>query len=317
MLLLDLNQALEAMTRSLLDFWSNFGGYVSLIGAIAIILLVFWVLLGEKYESKVRQIGSLFLILVGLVLTLASPFNKELNTIMVAALFSPIVAYIVSVLKSKQDFSSEVDRQSHEYRRKQVEIESNVIGELLGELSTHAAAFKSYGTQEIDMEKWRSSFKVGLISDIHTLSIARYYYFVPIYNRIVKVINESAKQKGNDKIEGYQRGFSDVKKAFLDTETAIFHTLIFDLGLLQQSYLARPTVRFPLHMTFLLKKQLEKFGIIKESDEIEPTRIYSRKNLERFNLKMVALLNQRYAAMAIELKKMEHKLNENRKSGKT
>jgi hypothetical protein len=70
-------------------------------------------------------------------------------------------------------------------------------------------------------------------------------------------------------------------------------------------------------MTFLLRKQLENFGIIKESDEIEPARIYSLKNLERFNLKMVALLNQRYAAMAIELKKMEHMVNEYRTSEKT
>lgn len=302
--------------RFVSDLWSNSGEYVTLILTISIILIVFRILLGGKYEEKWRLSISLFLTIFGLVLTaVISPFSKEYNNLLIGALFSPLIAYIISILKDKQKFSTEVDKVSHGYRRKLVEQESQIIGELLGELSTHAAAFKSYGIQEIRAEKWNASFKVGLISDIHTLLIARYYYFVPLYNRIVKDLNELVEKSGTGGKTGNAdclKSFSEIKKAFLKTETAIFHTLIYDLGLLQQNYLARPTVEFPIHMSLLLRKRLERFGILKEGETLKNGRIFSDKNLERFNLKMVTHINSRFATLALKFKDMEKNL---RKTG--
>jgi len=311
---IELNLTLEELSRLVFDFWVNFGGYIIQILTISIVLIVFWILLGGKYEDKRRLVLSLSLIMIGLVLAFASPYSKELNTLLIGALFSPLLVYIIGFLKANKKASDEIDRESHDYRWKQVERQSNLIGELLGELSTHAAAFKSYGIQEIEAEKWNSSFKVGLISDIHTLLVARYYYFVPLYNRIAKHLNKLLEQHGPDKMKECLKSFSEVKKAFLDTETAIFHALIYDLGLLQQKYLARPTVQFPLHMDFLLKKRLERFKILKSTDNLKTVDIFSNENLERFNLRMVAHLNLCYANMGIKLKAIERKLTEVRKN---
>jgi len=308
------NLTLEDLSRSVFDFWLNFGEYISRILTISIVLIVFWILLGGKYEDKRRLCVSLILVMIGLPLTIASPYNKELNAVMIGALFSPLLAYIIGFLRANKKLSDEVDRASHDYRWKQVERQSNIIGELLGELSTHAAAFKSYGIQEVEVEKWNSSFKVGLISDIHTLSVARYYYFVPIYNRIVEDLGKLMEQYDVDKMKDCSNSFSEVKIAFLETETAIFHTLIYDLGLLQQKYLARPTVEFPLHMDFLLRRRLERFGILKSTGDVKAVNIFSDVNLERFNLKMVAHLNFCYANMGIKLKAIEKKMIEIRKS---
>lgn len=301
--------------RFVSDFWLNFGEYVTLILIISLTLLVFRILLGGKYEEKWRLYVSLLLTIIGLVLTtLISPFIKELNTLIIGALFTPLIAYIISILKDKQKFWTERDKASHDYRRRLVEQESQIIGELLGELSTHAAAFKSYGTQEIEAKKWDASFKVGLISDIHTLLIARYYYFVPPFNNIVKDLNElveKSKTKGEAMNKDCLKNFLELKKAFLYTETAIFHALIYDLGLLQQNYLARPTVEFPIHMSFLLKKRLESFGVLKKSENL--TEIFSGENLERFNWKMVKHLNLRFATLALKLKEMDKSLRKVRR----
>ena len=297
------------------DFWLNFGEYVTLILTVSIILLVFWILLGGKYEDKRRLSVSLLLTMIGLVLTtLVSPFSKELNALIIGALFSPLITYIIGILKDKQKFWNEVDKVSHDSRRRLVEQESQIIGEILGELSTHAAAFKAYGVQEIEAEKWNSSFKVGLISDIHTLLIARYYYFVPLFNRIVKDLNELVEKGQINKKTGNTdclKRFPELKKTFLETETAVFHTLIYDLGLLQQKYLARPTVEFPIHMLFLLRKRLERFGILKKSESLKDAQIFSETNLERFNLKMVAHLNSCFATLGLKFKEMEKSLGKN------
>lgn len=305
---------LEELSRYVYDFWVNFGGYIIQILIISIVLIVFWILLGGKYEDKRRLFLSLSLIVIGLVLAFSSPYSKELNTLIIGALFSPLLIYIIGFLKANKKVSDEIDRASHDYRWKQVERQSNLIGELLGELSTHAAAFKSYGIQEVEVEKWNSSFKVGLISDIHTLLVARYYYFVPLYNGIVKKLNKLLEQYDLDKMKDCLKSFSEVKRAFLDTETAIFHTLIYDLGLLQQKYLARPTVEFPLHMGFLLRKRLERFKILKSADSVKGVDIFSNENLERFNLKMVAHLNFGYANIGMKLKVIKKKLTEVKKN---
>ena len=156
---------------------------------------------------------------------------------MITALFTPLIAYLVNVLNLKQKFNNKLNKTSYNYRWKQVKQESNTIGELLGELSTHAATFKADGLRELDDQKWTKAFKVGLISDIPTLSIARYYYFVPIYNKIVNDIKTMAGQEGLEKMKEFVSIFSEVKDAFLEAEEGVYLALTFDLGMLQQTYL--------------------------------------------------------------------------------
>lgn len=308
------NLTIERLYSYALDFWINYGGYISLFLTLSIVLLVFWILLGGKYEDKRRLAISFGLIIFGLFLTIASPFSRELNSVMIAVLFSPLIAYIIGFLKANKKFSDEIDKASQEYRWKQVERESDIIGELLGELSTHAAAFKSYGIREIGFEKWNKSFKVGLISDIHTFLVARYYYFVPMYNNIVEDLSKLMEQEEVNKLKDCSESFAEVKKAFFETETSIYHTLIYDLGLLQQKYLSRPTVQFPLHMNLLLRKRLKTFGILEKGHEIAAVNVFSQENLERFNRKMGKHLNSCYANMGIKIKTIEKKISEVQKT---
>lgn len=301
---------LEDIFNALSELWMNVGGYVIQILIPLIILIVFWILLAGKYEDRKRLLISLSLIMFGVVLTFISPYSEELNTLFVVALYSPLIVYIYEFLKSNKKASDEFDKLSHNYRRTQVEKQSNLIGELLGELSTHASALKSYGIQELETKKWDASFKVGLISDIHTLSIARYYHLVHVFNRIIKDVNGLKKKYPLKNFEDRLKSLSEVKKTFFITETAVFHCLLYDLGLLQQNYLARPTVEFPLHMDLLLRKRLENFGILKNNDNPKKVNIFNKENLEKFNLKMGAHLNYYFAKLGKEIKNIDKKLRE-------
>jgi hypothetical protein len=303
------------ISNSVGDFWLNYGAYVILVSTVSVVLLVFELLLSGKHEDKRRLYVSLLLVVVGSILTTVfSPLSKEWNTLIIGAFLTPLVAYLIDFLRDKREFSNQKDKLSYEYRCQQVERESNIIGELLGELSTHAAALKSYGFQEIGDEKWRASFKTGLISDIQTLSVARYYYFVPMYNRAAKDLDDLRKKHDANKIQSCLDSFVEVKSAFLETETAIFLTLIYDLGLLQHSYLARPTVEFPLHMSILLKRQLERFEILKEDEEIELDKLFSDNSSEKFNKLMVKHLNACYATVGLKLKELEKKISETQRN---
>jgi hypothetical protein len=300
--------SIAGLLAQLEGIWSSYGEYIVVISTILIVLIAFGLLLAEK-EEKWRFYISIILILIGSFVTFAvSPLSKEWSTLLSGLFFTPLAAYIFEYLKDKQRISKEKDKISYDYKCQQIEKESNIIGELLGELSTHAAAFKSYGTQEIETERWNKSFRAGLVSDIHTFSVARYYYFVTMYNQIVKDLNQ-LEQEGEGEMKDSLESFSEMKKAFFETETAIFHTLLFDLGVLQQK-LSRPTVEFPPHMNLLLRKRLEKFGIIKKGEDIDAALIFAKKNLERFNLKMGAHLNACYANMALTIKDAKKKVAE-------
>jgi len=304
----------EEFANHFIDFWGKFGQYVILVSTASIVLLVFGLLLGEKHEDKKRLYFSLFLIIVGSILTtVVSPFSAEWNALLIGAFFTPLIAYLIDFLKNQQEFSKQKDKLSYDYRHQQVEKESNIIGDILGELSTHAAAFKSYGIQKIESERWQNSSKIGLISDIHTLSVARYYYFVPMYNRVVDDLNDLIKENQEDKIRECLQGFEEVKRALLETEIAIFVTLIYDLGLLQHNYFARRAVEFPLHMGLLLEKRLIKFKIIKEDEKVDPIKVFSDANSKRFNKEMVSYLNTRYANIGLKLKAVEKKIKQIKK----
>ena len=54
----------ESLSQNITNFLLNFGGDISLVISIAIILFVFWMLLVEKYNEKWRMPLALFLILL-------------------------------------------------------------------------------------------------------------------------------------------------------------------------------------------------------------------------------------------------------------
>jgi hypothetical protein len=297
-----------AENTSFQDFWKNNGPYIILITTSLIVILAFGLLLGRK-ESKRSLVATLILIIVASILTTTfSPVSKEWNTLIIAAFLTPIFAYLVDFLRDKQKFSSEKDKLSWEYRCQQVERESNIIGELLGELSTHAAAFKSSDAQEIESKRWKNSFKSGLISDIHTLSVARYYHHIPMYNNIVANYARLLEHKDVNELKDLSASLQELKGIFLEAESAIYLTLVYDLGMLQQNYLARPTVEFPVHMNLMLRRLLEKYKIIEKESKIDPAKIFSPLSSERFNKETVIHLNVCYAKIGISLKSMIKKM---------
>ena len=278
-------------------------GYFVYFAVLVIVITAFWILLRREGKNEIRLIIALILILCGLVLVdHTKPFGPEFNTLLVTSLFLPLIAYVIDVLRVKRDFWKRVDETSYDYRKRMVEQESDLIGSLIGELTTHAAAFTANDwpdPQGLSEKGWKGSQKVGLVSDIHTNWLAKYYHYVPRYNRIVRVIRRSTKTA--DSFKDIKDSFAKVKQAYLETETTLYHTLVYDLGLLQQTYLARPAVKFPIHMSVLLKEKLRKLGIIKKGEEIGD-HIYSDTNAKKFTLSIGKSFNVSYAHLEINMK---------------
>lgn len=303
LVLTDNNETLH-VDATLLAHRSAFVTAVIFSIVLLLVLFVFWLLLQENGYMKIRLIASIAIITIELLLVMtATPFGPELSSILVTAIFSPLIAYLISILKAERDFSKQIDLASHDYRKRMIERESDIIGSLIGELTTHVAAFAANDwprPRELPEKVWEKSEKVGLISDIHTQWLAKYYHYVPLYNRCVGIIGESSRKntekETSRKVDAGEKSFTEVKKAFAAVETLLYHMLTYDLGSLQQKYLARQTVLFPYHMSLLLRETLGRFGIIRNGEEIDK-HVYSDTSSKRFNLKMGMSFNACYAQL--------------------
>lgn len=293
------------MVESTLVLYENLLIKYSLFFAIiAIVIIAFWILLRRESHKVSDLLISLLLIVSGLGLIIRfEPFGPELNALLATALFFPLITYVISILKARRDFGKQIDKASHDYRRTMVEKESSLIGSFIGELSTHAASFAADDWPEprkLSEEEWKKSDKVGLISDIHTHWIAKYYHYVPFYNSLIAELGQLTKKlsgtENSQKLKVLKESLSKAKQAYLETETLIYHMLLYDLGLLQQRYLARPAVLFPIHMSILLRKKLENFGITDD--------IYSKRNAQLFNLRIGKSFNASFAQLEITLKSL-------------
>ena len=259
---------------------------------LGLIMLSFWLLLQRNPQDKktwpktrlggeAQRLGiSFIIIVVALVLVITVvPFGQALNPVLVTALFTPFIAYIISVLKAENDFSKQIDLASQDYRKRMIEIESNTIGGLVGELTTHSAALTSEDWPrpcELQTIVWEKSEKMGLISEMHSLSLAKYYRYVPLYNSCIKKLPELVDKGKSPQKDELKNELKNCKEAMAKAETLLYQMLIYDLGLLQQKYLRREPVSFPYHATETLKKTLQTYRILGEANKDFNSSVYDK-----------------------------------------
>lgn len=281
---------LTQIGNSIKDFIVSNSATIILISTSIVILAAFILLFDRKDNDKTRLYSAFSLVILAtFFIAVLSPF-KDWNALITAALLTPIFAYFFNLLKDKQKLSSEKDKLVWEYKCRQLQQESDMLGNLLGELSIHAAAFKSPYFQKIGIQRWESSFKASVISESHALSIARYYTYVLQYNEVISKVNTFLEKKGSENLPDISNTLQAVKKAFLDAETFVYFMLTYDLGYLQQNYLKRPYDDFPLHENLMFRTYLEKCRIVNE-DEAHIFGAFTDRNAKRFNKKTVIELN--------------------------
>jgi len=281
-----------------------------IVTIIIVFSLTFWILFFHRW-SKARNLmlSSIFGLIGIFLILLLSPFNDTVNLALITTLFAPLIGYIISILNAKRDFQKKTNELSYEYRNKMGQEDSKIIREIIGELSVHFAYLIADDwpkPAKIPDGIWNKSDKVGIVSDIHTSFLARYYRYIPLYNQSVEKLLELCKNRKDfqDKLE---KDFEKLKKTFLEVETRLYLTLLYDIGLIQQTFLETELVSFPLHMSELLKAQLIKFGIMKNNQIID-REVYSKENASEFTIRMGIEINEKLAEVEVSLFSFQDKL---------
>jgi len=279
---------------------------------ISVSSLTFLILLSHRWSEVLNLIVSLILVLIGIFAILfLSPFNATVNLALITTLFAPFIGYIISILNSKRDFQNKTNELSYGYRDKMVQEDSTIIREIIGELSVHFAYLIADDwpkPSKIPDEIWKKSKKVGIISDIHTSFLARYYRYIPVYNQCVDKLLELSKKRV-DVQDSLEKNFEKLRENVREVETLLYLTLIYDLGLIQQRFLAKELVKFPLHMSELLKTQLVKFDIMRNNQTIN-REVYSEENAREFTIKMGIEINKKVAEVELSMISFQDELKE-------
>jgi hypothetical protein len=272
-----------------------------------ILFITYWLLL-RKNSGILFSILSFGLVFAGLIMLLLTvPFGDAVNTILVTIVVSPIIAFLISLLTTKRDLAKSIDETIHTYRKTMIENESAMLGKLMGELSTHYAEFQAKdwpNPQKLLDKVWTDSNKTKLISDTHIGLLAQYYYYVPVYNSVIEKIEGIKKYEKSDpeKFKELKSTFQIIRDLFLAAETVLYHALMYDLGFLQQNYLNRPNVNFPLHTQKSFEESLQKYEITKKGAMISK-KVYLIENADLFNKGCVGDFNKSFLEMENKLNK--------------
>jgi hypothetical protein len=281
--------------------------YSVLAVLFVIIFISYWFLL--KKEGNIwYPIVSFILVFSGLILLLLTvPFGGAINTILVTIVVSPIIAFLISLLTTKRDLTKSIDETTHTYRKTMIENESDMLGKLMGELSTHYATFLARdwpNPQKLANKVWSDSSKSKLISDTHIGLLSLYYYYVPVYNSIIDKIEGLKKyEKSNpNKYKKLKDKFYEIKSGYLSAEKVLYHALMYDVGFLQQNYLDRPNVDFPIHTKQEFEERLQEYRIIAKNERIHK-KIFTKVNSAIFNKGAVRDFNRSFSEVENSINK--------------
>lgn len=293
-------------------------GLLTVLVVMIIFITTFYILRYCKLTKKKNFIMSLALLSLGtgLIFT-SSPFDSTINLALTSLLITPLIGYVVSILNYERDFRKKRQDLSYDYRNKMVQEDSQIIRSIIGELTIHYASYNADDwprPSKISDEMWKKSDKVGIVSDTHASLLARYYRYLPLYNECVAKLLELGGTHA-DKLKTLKKDFAQIRDYFCEAETYLYNTLIYDLRLLQQTYLAEELVSFPIHTSELLRLQLIGFGIVERNANID-YRAFSEDNASKFTTKISKLFNDVYARIEISLDSFLAKLTEIEKAEK-
>lgn len=241
-------------------------------------------LLSRYYSKKtvlvILSISSVFLWFLSLV---TSSFGEPSNIIS-TILIGPFIGYVIYYVKDLREERKEMEKASRALRAEGITKDIELLRNILGEITSHFASLRSeyyHKSGLLSRESWDKSSKQGMISDIPTGRIAKYYGFVDLHNAYyscsMKLSTEKDKNKSK-KPEASQPNsrFEEFRNKYLELETILFVNLSYDIGLFGASYLSPLPVGYPRVSETLVFK-LKEYEVLKPSDYEENDDSFKKK----------------------------------------
>lgn len=250
---------------------------------------------GRKVYSKRPWVIILGIIVVSLwLVSLVSTDIGEPSNMVTTVLVTPFILYVISYVKDKRTERLEKEKVSRTVQNEGIKEDVNLIRSLIGELSSHCASFNpyyceiklgipptNYVTEKqvvyhssgiISGEVWKDNRKQGIVADIHTLYLEKYYDFVPKYNHLYRMarylIQNPKKIKSPNTLQGFLSLFDEFREKFGELEKILFVYLSYILELWSRTRLSPMKVNYPRISRTLLNKLID-YEILKPGLQIE------------------------------------------------
>ena len=266
-----------------------------------------------KDKSKPFKIVSLG-ILAGLIyiIMLVNPEPGDTNSATYTAIstifIAPLIGYAIKYVNDERQNWNETLKTARKIKTDGINKDVEIIRNLIGEFACHYSSLEPnlyeeshyeetpppdkivtfsrvlyQETGSIPDEYWKENRRDGMISNIPTLYLEKYYDFIGLYNKyyscaikltkdenykitfkledkkyvVDSIVNDDLK----DDIFPFIREFENFRTCMSNLETVLYVYLLYNLGLISTSYLSPLKVEFPRVNRALLAKLIE-YGVL-------------------------------------------------------
>jgi hypothetical protein len=179
------------------------------------------------------------------------------------ALVVPFIGYIIAYVKDKRDERKESIKTAITLRNNGIQKDLDFLRDILGETGKNYASLSSdyyRATGKLSRTKWEKSATQGIIADIPTGYLAKYYHYTDLYNAYYSAvfkIHEQWKATTRKQYCGQSQPckrelnnclvdkFTAFKKEYADLDKSIFAYVVYVIGLLGKQYLTPLEIEFP------------------------------------------------------------------------
>ncbi len=167
----------------------SFGIVASVIAAfVVLVLFPRWFPRSNQY-SIVFAAG--FVIIGYIILYRWPPLDSAGNVAIATALFAPIAAYLIDLVRKERESRASLESTVSKYRDDHLKDEVQSMIKLHQEITQHQSVFLAQiELADIKLQnsayKSRSLTKVGTIANLPGLRIDRYYRYIDLYNEFVQ-----------------------------------------------------------------------------------------------------------------------------------
>jgi len=256
-------------------------GYSSVISLI--FLLTIAILTAVAFAlGELRHVGKFLVVVFGMAavtLWLLSVYTSSFldpGNIIATVLIGNLVGYIVYYVKDEREENRDLEKTSREIRNKGLGTDIELIRNLLGEITAHYTSFTSpyFKSGSISRKIWDASAKQGVVSDLPTYRLEKYYSFVDVYNRYYSRAIKLLKEKKREDVPKAEFDFSlfeSFRKQYAELEKTIFVNLQYDLGLVTTMCLSPQRTEYPRISRALLYELVDCDVLKPRKDETKET----------------------------------------------
>jgi hypothetical protein len=195
------------------------------------------------------------------------------------AMISPLAVYIYETMKLRRNSINALEDSATTYLKDNIKIDIQSLSAIYEEIELHQAIFSTANSKKIKQKLSKSLYennkKTGILGYLPGLRINKYYQYIDEYNLFVDQVNRLGKKEVNKSVIVL---FNGVSKRYSSLNEILYVNLLYNMGRLQTTILAFPTVDFPTryskpYLMLLLESGI--FGEIEEKNE--DVRILVRK----------------------------------------